>query len=83
MLNFVICTITRGTPFTLTRSKDIVASSIWLIDPNHVGNIMDLVGPISTNINQVVGEPLLTMNTLEKMSQAIINDLNSLLLLLQ
>ena len=61
-------------PVSLTNSKDIVANSISVIDYNNVVNIMDVIGQINNIITVIVGNPPLTMNTLEKISQAINND---------
>ena len=61
-------------PVSLTNSKDIVANSISVIDYNNVVDIMDLIGKINNIITVIVGNPPLTMNTLEKISQAINND---------
>ncbi len=61
-------------PVSLTNSKDIVANSISVIDYNNVVNIMDVIGQINNTITVIVGNPPLTMNTLEKISQAINND---------
>ena len=59
---------------SLTNSKDIVANSISVIDYNNVVNIMDLIRQVNNIITVIVGNPPLTMNTLEKISQAINND---------
>ena len=61
-------------PVSLTNSKDIVANSVSIIDYNNVVDIMDLIGQINNIITVIVGNPPLTMNTLEKISQAINND---------
>ena len=61
-------------PVALTNSKDIVANSVSIVDYNKVVDIMVLIGEINSVITYVIGKPPLTMNTLEKIYQAINND---------
>ncbi len=61
-------------PVSLTKTKDIVANSVSIADYNNVVDIMDLIGEINNIIAYIVGNPPLTMNTLEQKSQAINND---------
>ena len=61
-------------PVSLTNSKDIVANSVSIIDYNNVVDITDLIEKIIFIITVIVGNPPLTMNTSEKISQAINND---------
>ena len=61
-------------PVALTNSKDIVANSVSIVDYNKVVDIMGLIGEISSVITYVIGKPPVTMNTLEKIYQAINND---------
>ncbi|MFM7979151.1 MAG: hypothetical protein ACKPKO_07520, partial [Candidatus Fonsibacter sp.] len=59
---------------SLTNSKDIVANSFSIMDYNNVVDIMDLTRYINNIITVIVGNPPLTMHTLDKISQAINND---------
>ncbi|MFM7981486.1 MAG: hypothetical protein ACKPKO_19430 [Candidatus Fonsibacter sp.] len=61
-------------PASLTNSKDIVANSLSIIDYNNVVDILDLIGKFNNIITVIVGDPPLTMSTLEKISQAINDD---------
>ena len=52
----------------LTSSHGIVAHSASAIDANNVADIMDLICLINGSITQILGNPPLTLNTLEKSS---------------
>ena len=60
-------------PVSLTNSKDIIPNSVYIIDANDILNIVDLTGGISKVIASIVGNPPQTLNTIQKLAEAINN----------
>ena len=57
-------------PVSLTNTKDIIANSVSVIDANDILNIMVLIGSISRVIASVVGDPPITLSTIQKLANA-------------
>ena len=62
---------------TMTNTKDIVASSISVIDKDKVVDLKELVFLSKLDaINNVVGLPIETLNSLQTIPEAINSDAN-------
>jgi ribonuclease PH len=59
---------------SLTNSKDIVANSISVIDKHKVIDLKELFLSKLDAINSIVGLPVETLNSLQKLGEAINND---------
>ena len=59
---------------SLTNSIDIVANSDSLIDEESFDNILDLFLKKTDAIQQIIGVPPETLNTIQKLAESINND---------
>ena len=60
-------------PVSLTNSNDIIANSVSLVDKRKVINILDLFLK-NEALEEIVGLPPATLNTLQKLADSINND---------
>ena len=61
-------------PVSLTHSKDIIANSVSIIYANNMLIIMDLIGRINRIVASIVGNPPMSLNSIQKLSESINND---------
>ena len=61
-------------PVSLTNSIDIVANSVSLYVADTVSNSLDIFLHITDAITQIIGVPLETLNTIQKLADSINND---------
>ena len=61
---------------SLTNSKDIVANTISVIEKDNVATITDLFLSNLDAVNNIVGLPVATLNSLQKLAEAINSDAN-------
>ena len=61
---------------SLTNSKDIIANSISVIDKDKVIDLKELFLSNLDAINNIVGLPVATLDSLQKLAEAINSDAN-------
>ena len=61
-------------PVSLSNSIDIVANSVSLIGEDSFDNILDLFLKKTDAIQQIIGVPPETLNTIQKLAESINND---------
>ena len=61
-------------PVLLSNSIDIVANSVSLIGEDSFDNILDLFLKKTDAIQQIIGVPPETLNTIQKLAESINND---------
>ena len=61
---------------SLTNSKDIVANSISVIDKNKIIDLKELFLSNLDALNKIVGLPVATLDSLQKLAEAINSDAN-------
>ena len=61
-------------PVPLTNSKDIIANSVSLKDADTVEHIFDIFLNKTDAIQQIIGVPPETLNTIQKLAESINND---------
>ena len=61
---------------SLTNSKDIIANSISVIDKDKVIDLKELFLSNLDAINNIVGLPVATLDSLQKLAEAIKSDAN-------
>ena len=65
---------------SLTNSKDIIANSISVIDKDKVIDLKELFLSNLDAINNIVGLPVATLDSLQKLAEAIKSDANFLII---
>ena len=65
-------------PVSLTNSNDIIANSVSLITNNDVINMFDLFYKNNKPIEEILGLPPATLNTLQKLAESKKHDLTRL-----
>ncbi len=63
-------------PVNLTNSTDLIANSISLVDGNQLVDVKDLFLSKLDALQDIVGLPPETLNTLQKLADSINNDSN-------
>ena len=61
---------------SVTNSKDLVATSISVIDKNRVIDLKELVLSKLNAIHSIVGLPVATLDSLQKLAESINSDAN-------
>ena len=61
-------------PVSLTTSIDIIANSVSLCDAGSVDNILDIFRQKTDALQQIIGAPPETLNTIQKLAERINND---------
>ena len=66
---------------SLTKSKDLIANSISVIDKNEIIDLQKLFLSKLDAITNIVGLPVATLDSLQKLAEAINSDAKFLILL--
>ena len=61
-------------PVSLTNNIDIIANSISIYDSHTIKHILDIFLKQADAITQIIGVPLETLNTIQKLADSINND---------
>ena len=75
-INKIILSTLYYMAVSLTNSKDIVANSISVIDKNKIIDLKELFLSNLDALNKIVGLPVATLDSLQKLAEAINSDAN-------